>query len=47
MPLRSVFKTQQLRRNGIHLDEHFLRDERIRHYFGTGLRACFREANIL
>jgi hypothetical protein len=35
--LLPVFKAQQLRRNGIHLDEHVPRGERIQRYFEAGL----------
>lgn len=35
--LLPIFKAQQLRRNGIHLDEHVPRGERIRRYFEAGL----------
>lgn len=35
--LLPIFKAQQLRRQGIHLDEHVPRDERIQYYFEAGL----------
>lgn len=35
--LLPIFKAQQLRRNGIHLDEHVPRGERIQRYFDAGL----------
>jgi len=35
--LLPIFKAQQLRRNGIHLDERVQREERIRRYFDAGL----------